>query len=58
MSHLRKSGPPTGGLQRALFILHMHWHKERTTDGTRVRHVQALRDECRAFLERTEEYYG
>ena len=58
MSHLKGNGPPTDGLAKALYVVHMHWHKDRTTDRARVRHIRALREACKAFLERTEEYYG
>jgi hypothetical protein len=53
---LRESGPPIGGLRKAMYIIEMHWHKERTRDETRRRHVRALRVECQAFLNRTKEY--
>jgi hypothetical protein len=52
----KENGPPTGGLQKALFVLHMHWWKDRTTDEARTRHIRELRRQCQAFLKRTEKY--
>lgn len=53
MSRPQESGPPTGGLQKALFVLNMHWWRDRS-DDTRDRHVRALREECRQTIKRTQ----